>query len=209
MSSAPALAKKHALGLPAGSVRAVHVLAIVALICAMILFSRQGRIVAMPPYLIYLLLLMVGHYFAAHGVSVAPPDESTPSPLYLPGWLVRLLIMIPLIGCIGWKFYSDEAGLREQMAKSVIDFGQQPWLPLVILAGFFAGHIVGLILGQHRQSIAVQSFEAWISLIALIMIVLASIVHLIIDPGWEERLYLPTWESFVGGVVAFYFGERT
>ena len=46
---------------------------------------------------------------------------------------------------------------------------------------------------------------------AMIAIVVAGMIHLVIDPslGWEEKLYLPMWESFVGGVVAFYFGERS
>jgi hypothetical protein len=28
-------------------------------------------------------------------------------------------------------------------------------------------------------------------------------------PSLEETIYLPHWEGFVGGVVAFYFGERS
>jgi hypothetical protein len=46
-------------------------------------------------------------------------------------------------------------------------------------------------------------------LIALLGIVIAGIIHLLVNPSLEEDLHLPTWESFVGGVVAFYFGERS
>lgn len=85
----------------------------------------------------------------------------------------------------------------------------QPLLLLVILGGFFLGHLVRMIVGRDNRSVTVQSLEAWVSFVALMLIVLASIVHLIIDPSLEERLHLPIWESFVGGVVAFYFGERS
>ena len=64
--------RRHALNLPAGSVRAIHVLVIVGLVCAIILMPPRDpdKPVPIPPYLIYLLFLMVGHYFAAHGVTM-------------------------------------------------------------------------------------------------------------------------------------------
>jgi hypothetical protein len=177
----------------------------------MILIPSPGKIVAIPPYLIYLLFLMLGHYFAAHGVTIATRDDPAPSPLYLPGGVVRLLIIVSLVACIGWKLYSNETVLREQFEASLEALKEQPFLPLVILAGFFLGVVVRAILGSSNRSIAVQSFEAWISLIALIAIVVASMIHLVIDPSlkMEDKLFLPTWEGFVGGVVAFYFGERS
>ena len=77
MSTVPMpAAKRHALALPAGSVRAIHVLGIVGVVCAMILMPDSPTI---PPYLIYLVFLMIGHYFAAHGVTIATRDEPTPS----------------------------------------------------------------------------------------------------------------------------------
>ena len=68
MSTMPAAEKRNALKLPAGSVRAIHVLVIVAVLCATILVPNRYHL-AIPSYLIYLLFLMLGHYFAAHGVS--------------------------------------------------------------------------------------------------------------------------------------------
>ena len=56
---------------------------------------------------------------------------------------------------------------------------------------------------------ALQDLEAWLSLVALLGILIAGVIHLIVDPSLEQRLYLPIWESFVGGVVAFYFGARS
>src|SRR5205823_251705 len=100
--------QRHALGLPAGSVRAAHVLGVVALTCAILLMpSRTGAMIAVPPYLIYLMFLMVGHYFASHGVTIATRDDPEPSPLYLPGGVVRVLIILAIVGTIGWRLYDD------------------------------------------------------------------------------------------------------
>jgi hypothetical protein len=206
MNTAPVPEKRHALSLPAGSVRAIHVLGIVGLVCAIILLPSNPTI---PPYLIYLLFLMLGHYFAAHGVTIATRDDPAPSPLYLPGGTVRLVIVAALVGCIGWRLYSDQAGLTKQFEASLELLKKEPILPLVILGGFFFGVMVRTLVQRMGPGAAFQDFEAWVSLIALLGIVIAGLIHLVVSPSLEETLYLPTWESFVGGVVAFYFGERS
>src|SRR5204862_7293650 len=99
MSIVPVSAKRHALNLPAGSVRAIHVVGVVGLVCAILYLPKQP---AIPPYLIYLLFLILGHFFASHGGTVATRDDPSPSPLYLPGGLVRILTALLLIGCVGW-----------------------------------------------------------------------------------------------------------
>src|ERR1700730_12112433 len=102
--------KRHALGLPAGSVRAAQVLGVVALLCAIMLIPTKAP-APLPPYLLWLLFLMLGHFFAAHGVTIATRDDPAPSPLYLPGGLVRLLVVAALVGCIGWRLDSGHAGV--------------------------------------------------------------------------------------------------
>lgn len=135
MSTATMPMKRHALGLPAGSIRAAHVIGVVALSCAIIVVPSRG-VVAIPPYLIYLLFLLMGHYFAAHGVTIATRDDPSPSPLYLPGGVVRTLIIIALGGSIGWKLYDNMPGLRDQFTESLKGLQDQPYLPLVVLAVF-------------------------------------------------------------------------
>jgi hypothetical protein len=208
MSTDALPAKRYALKLPAGSVRAIHVLALVGLICAIILIPGNKTI---PPYLIYLLFLMLGHYFAAHGVTIATRDDPAPSPLYLPGGTVRFFIVIALVGCVGWKLYDNPQGLIDQFKASLELLKNEPFLPLVILGGFLLGVIVRSILARITPPAAFHDIEAWVSLMAMIAIVVAGMIHLVIEPSleWEEKLYLPVWESFVGGVVAFYFGERS
>src|SRR5581483_3009096 len=104
-SMSSVVTKRHALGLPAGSVRAAHVLILVAMVCLAILMP-SATILPVPPYLIYLLLLGLGHFFAAHGHTIRAPGTDH-SPLYMPAGCVRFLVLLALVGAIGWKFYSD------------------------------------------------------------------------------------------------------
>jgi hypothetical protein len=210
MSSMPAPIRRHALGLPAGSVRAAHVLGIVALICAIILIPpRAPNVATIPPYLIYLLFIMLGHYFASHGVTIATRDDPAPSPLFLPGGLVRFLIILALCGTVGWKLYSDELGFEEQFKKSVKALENDPFLPLIILGAFFGGVIVRWVVGRINPPAALQDFEAWLSLMALVVLFIAGIIHLGVNLSIPEIPDWPVWEACVGAIIAFYFGERT
>jgi hypothetical protein len=200
--------RRFALGLPAGSIRAGLVLGVVALICAIILIPSKG-VVAIPPYLIYLLFMMLGHYFAAHGVTIATRDDPAPSPLYLPGGVVRFLIVVVLLGCFGYKMYDDAAGLQSQFEASLDALKKQPEMPLVILGAFILGVLVRSIVGRTNPPALWQDIEAWFSLLAFVGLSIAAVIHIIIDPSLEERLMLVVWESSVGGVIAFYFGERS
>jgi hypothetical protein len=200
--------RRHALGLPAGSIRAGLVLGVVALIGAIILIPSRG-VVAIPPYLIYLLFMMLGHYFAAHGVTIATRDEPSPSPLYLPGGVVRFLVIVALLGCFGWKIYADQEGLYKQFEKSLDELKVQPFMPLVILGGFILGVTVRSIVGRTNPPAAWQDIEAWFALMAFVGLTVAAVVHIIIDPSFEDRIMMPMWEGSVGGIIAFYFGERS
>jgi hypothetical protein len=193
--------------LPAGSVRAAHVLGIVALVCAILLVPSQ-TVVAIPPYLIYLLFLMLGHYFAAHGVTISVDEETGPRPLYLPGGVVRVLIVLALAGAIGWKLYADEAGLRAQFEKSLTELKEQPIMPLVILGGFLVGVIIRTLVGREHPPMAWQDFEAWISVLALVGLGVAAVIHLV-QFAVTVPFGLPLWESILGGLLAFYFGARS
>ena len=210
MSSAAVPARRHALGLPAGSVRAAHVVGVVALVCAIIMIPSRGELpTAIPPYLVYLLFVMLGHYFAAHGVTIATRDDPSPSPLFLPGGVIRFLIVIALIACFAWKLYDKPAELTAQFEASLTALKAQPYLPLVILGGFFLGIIVRAIVGLDNPSAGLQDFEALVSLIALIGLVIAGLIHLVIIPSLPEPVDMPLWEACLGGVIAFYFGERS
>ncbi|MCI0683601.1 MAG: hypothetical protein L0Y71_15965 [Gemmataceae bacterium] len=203
------LDRRHALGLPAGSVRALHVLIIVGITCAIIAWPGE-QAVAIPAYLIYLIFLMLGHFFASHGVSIATRGSEQPSPLYLPGGTVRLLVILTLGAAIGTKLYQRPEIFQQQFDLSVRSLAEQPLVPVLILGGFFAGVMLRAVVGRAKPPMWLQDFEAWISIIALVGLGIAAMIHLIIVPSLEVPwLPLPTWEGILGAVIAFYFGERS
>lgn len=202
-TTAPAPYKRHALGLPAGSVRATHLLIVVALFCAILLIPAR-RTLPIPPFLVYLLFLMLGHYFAHR--SAAGADERPP--LHLPRGSIRFLVLVALVGTIGWCLYSDPDKLQEQFNESLKALQQQPTMPLWVLGGFVVGVVVGTLLGAERP-VALQDMQAWLSILSAVGLSVAVILHLIVIPSLEENVPFETFEAILAGVVAFYYGERS
>ena len=207
----PLPSPRYALGLPAGSVRALHTLLIVGIVCALILIpGREGRPTPIPPYLIYLLFLAIGHFFAAHGNSIARASSGYAPPLHLPGGVVRGLVLLLLVATLAYKLVTDPDGLAAQFTASV-DLLKAPdylWLPVIVLAGFFVGVVFRMVTGGERTYWG-QDLQAWVSLVSALLLGVAALIHLVIEPTLPEGLHLPLWESFLAGVVAFYFGERS
>jgi hypothetical protein len=204
MSTVPTAPKRHALGLPAGSIRATHTLFIVGLFCAMLLIpTREPQPV--PPYLIYLLFMVLGHYFAHRS---APPTGEH-HPLFLPPGFIRFVVMAALIATVGWCLYHDPDKLNMQFEKSLDALKLEPFLPLCILGAFFVGVIVRAVVGREDPPYFLQDMEAWISLISIVGLCVAVIIHLIIMPTLENAVSMPLWEGILASVIAFYFGERS
>jgi hypothetical protein len=208
VTPAPLLSTRHALGLPAGSVRALHTLLIVGLITALLLMSHGDQVLPIPAYLQYLLFLAIANFYAAHGHSIARGGEPRPSPLHLPAGFVRLLIFLVLVGVVVFKVITDQAGLQAQLNASMAELPKYPWMPLIILAGFFLGVVFRWITGGERAFWA-QDLQAWFTLVSALLLGGAVLIHLVINPSLETPLQLPGWESFLAAVVAFYFGERS
>ncbi len=209
--AAPAPARRHAFSWPPGSIRALLVLIVVALVCALLLigYDRQGQPIPIPAYLLYLLFLAIGYYFAARGNSQVQPGVAPP--LWLPRGSIRLLIIAALTATVVYRISPDGGtALEEQMRASIKSIEAQPILPLVILGGLFLGVIVrAVVIGRNERSVWAQNLEAWFALIAVLLMAIATIIHLVINPSllaWHE---MPHWEGFLGAVVAFYFGIRS
>jgi hypothetical protein len=194
--------KRHALGLPEGSIRALLALLVVGLACAIFLVPTSV-VTPIPIYLLLLLFLVISHFFAAH----APGSF----PLYLPINLVRLLIMGALVATIGFKLVTDTDGLKAQMEWSQSDLNKHWYLPLLLIGGFFIGLIFRMIVGRDNPSYFVQDLEAWLALIAVLGLVIAAFIHLVINPSLEENnpISLGGLGGFLAVVIAFYFGARS
>jgi hypothetical protein len=205
MSTISTAPKRHALGLPAGSIRATHTLFIVGLFCAMLLVDAKQTL-AIPPYLIYLLFMVLGHYFA-HRSGATPGSEY--HPLYLPRGSVRFVVMAALIGTVGWCLYNNPDKLQAQFDESLAALKLEPYLPVWILGAFFLGVVVRAVVGRENPPYFLQDMEAWLSLISIVGLGVAGIIHLIIVPSLENTTSFPIAEAILASIIAFYFGERS
>ncbi len=197
--------RRHALGMREGSVRSILTLLVVALFCGVLWMPAKGAAVQpIPPYLLYLLFLILGHLFAAHSQTAADP-----APLHLPRALIRLLIIVALAGTVGWLIYSDPERMEARWNASVDLIKVQWFLPLLLLGGFFVGVLLRLLVGHDNLPLPVQDFEAWLALIAVIGLCVAAMLHFVIEPSTTRPISHPTWESVLAAVVAFYFGARS
>src|SRR5207253_2180261 len=102
-SSSPTLSRpirRHPLGLPAGSVRALLTFIVLGLIWAL-MYQHDD----IPPYLFYLMFLIIGSFFAAHGHTISVPGSGAAAPLHMPRGSLRALIILGFAAILGYRYY--------------------------------------------------------------------------------------------------------
>jgi hypothetical protein len=217
MSYAPAPApvtppRRHALGLPAGSVRALLALAVLGLLWLLALRPVLGKNLAdvkLPLEFIYLQMLMVlilAHFFTAHGGSIGA-DPAGRSPLGLPRGSVRFLLLAGYLGLAAYLWHNN------------LDFEiptRGPFLLLLtlLISAFFLGHVVtGIVLRMSGGVLppAFQDIQAWVALLAILALAIVFVVQVFINPGLEpgKRIESPVLEAILAALVGFYFGARS
>ncbi len=207
--------RRHALGLPAGSIRALLALLVLAVLWLLALFANRTpgeRFAFEKPipldfiYLQYVMILILAHFFAAHGNTIGR-HLSPSSPLALPSGSVRFLLLAGYIGLIVWLIYNKRE--FERSAEGTL------LLPLVLVSGFIVGFLATklvLATSPDRQlPFWFQDVQAWFALLAVIGLVIITLIHLFILPNIEESLRFgtTTLETIVAAVVGFYFGARS
>lgn len=208
-SRAPESAR-HPLGLPAGSVRAILAFMVLGLIWILLFLQKE-----VPLYLQYLMFMILGHYFAIRQKPVAAPDAAEPSPLYLPRGVIRAFIFLGFVGVFASIFYHHRDNLEGLWTEMQSDKTGKQYLPLLLAAAFFVGLLaarVGVLL-QNRTGMRsrLQDFQAWLSLMAVVLLAIEVLLQLVINPTLEEskRIQLPHIENFFAAIVGFYFGARS
>jgi hypothetical protein len=205
---APRQYRRHALGLPAGSVRALLAFLVLGVLWLLALYATtpEGRIPLDFIYLQYVIILILAHFFAAHGNTIGR-HVSAHSPLGLPSGTVRFLLLAGYVGLIVWLFYNKRE--FESAAEGTLV------LPLVLVSGFFVGFVVTkLVLAASpggQLPFWFQDVQAWFALLAVIGLVIITIIHLFILPNIEQSLRFgtTTLETIVAAIVGFYFGARS
>jgi hypothetical protein len=206
--------RRHALGLPAGSVRALLAFGVLAYLWVLVLkpgpdgkslLANKDASLAFI-YLQFLMVLILAHFFAAHGSTIGG-QVSRRSPLGLPRGTVRFLL---LAGYLGLAVYLYQTQPVFQMPER----GPVLLLLLVLISAFFLGHILTALVGWFSGPFLppwFQDLQAWIALLALLLLGVIVIVRLVINTSLplERQLELPTTEAILAGLVGFYFGARS
>jgi hypothetical protein len=202
------VAVRQPLGLPAGSVRALLTLIVLGMIWALMFLEKD-----IPLYLLYLMFLILGSFFAAHGRSIAGPGTGHASPLHLPRGSLRTLIILGFAAVLGWRYYLNPdwhvlLDIKQTAAK-------QLYLPFVLLGAFFLGilitRIVHVLSGGTGVPPWFQDIQSWLALLAALGLAGEVLVQFVIYPGLREdqQINMETFQTIVGAIVAFYFGARS
>src|SRR5262245_28083854 len=215
MSTAPVPHPKprHALNMPAGSIRALLAFGVLASLWVLVLRpgGDEGPL-ANPEaslafiYLQFLMILILAPFFTAHGHTIGS-QVSNRSPLGLPKGTVRFLL---LAGYLGLAAYLLHTKPRFEMPET----GNMILLPLVLITGFFLGHVItgGMwVLAGGTLPAWFQDLQAWVALVALFLLGAIIIVRLVINTSLplESRIDIPLTEAILAGLVGFYFGARS
>jgi hypothetical protein len=208
--------RRHALGLPAGSVRALLALAVLGLLWVVALTHPHGETVSeadkhLPTILIALQILMVlilAHFFTAHGHTIGR-HISIASPLGLPGGSIRFILAIGYIGLSVFLFYNQadfdlpEKGALWSLLLELV----------VVLVSYFAGMLVSalvrMVWGEPPPP-PYQDLEAWVAILALVGLGVVVLIHLINrSVAAENKISLDVAQAVLSGLIGLYFGARS
>jgi hypothetical protein len=189
------------LGLPAGSVRALMTLIVVAVV-------TQGIVRSQPvdPLWTETLLIALAWYFTARRFLALPPDllvrlqqeghiEQEHNPLYLPRHSIRVLIVVNFCGLAWWL--QQEGRLQEPAAVSLL---------VMVAAVVFGSLIRGIAirLGLRKQSRWSSRWGDLRALAVLGTVVAAAGMRLLM----QENHPLPEIDRVALALMLFYFGAR-
>jgi hypothetical protein len=208
--------RRFALGLPAGSVRAILALAVLGLLWAVALTHPHGETVSeadkhLPTILIGLQILMVlvlVHFFTAHGHTIGRHISGV-SPLGLPGGSIRFILAAGYIGLSVFLLYNQadfdlpEKGALWSLLLELV----------VVLVCYFAGMLISglvrMVWGAPPPA-PYQDMEAWVAILALLGLGIVVLLHLINrNVAVENKIPLDIAQAVLSGLIGLYFGARS
>jgi hypothetical protein len=206
--------RMHALGLPAGSVRALLAVLVFATVWGMLLVRPSQDV---PDYLSDLMFVIMGHYFATRkrpSAVGAPGEEPGPPPLYLPRGSIRLILAGGSVAVA--------AVLYQRGVLARID--RNPGVTtLLLVGGFLIGVILNTLTGWWRERVkrtyrtiedlqAVTAMGAGVVLVGLVW----NRMFPIVPPDQVDALFNGLGhlgrlgpEHLLAAVVGFYYGSRS
>ena len=184
----------HALGLPAGSVRALLAVLVFATVWGMLLVRPSQEV---PDYLSDLMFVIMGHYFATRKRSAAVAvsgDEVGPPPLFLPRGSVRCSLAA---GSAAVAAVLYERGVFNRIDRN-------PGVTtLLLIGGFLIGVILNTIVGWWRERVnrghrAIEDVQALAAGTA--GLVLFVLVWNRLFPSFRPMTWMPSSEG--GAILA-------
>ncbi len=159
-------------------------------------------------YLNILMILILAHYFSAHGHSIAR-EPAEPSPLGLPRGTVRLVLLLGYGGMAYFLYYHQEP-FEFPPTTSMSNFFM---LGILLLGGFFIGHYLTAAVryvGKGRLPFWYQDIQAWVALMAVLALTALLIIHIFINPSVELDMKIRALplDTVLVALVGFYFGSR-
>jgi hypothetical protein len=205
--SAPPVYRRHALGLPAGSVRAVLAIGVLGLLWYMAFTSKGSA--KLPTEFVYLQMLMtlvLASFFASHGGTIGK-HVSRSSPLGLPSGTMRFLLLGGYAGLTYFLFaHRENVEFEAEISLHVVHF------LALILSAFFIGHVVTLLVrafGGGTIPFWYQDLQAWASIVSLLGLAFLFVAHVINLNVRPDQQIGGVINVILAGIVAFYFGART
>jgi hypothetical protein len=205
--------QRHALGLPAGSIRALLALGVLGYLWLLVLRpGEEGRPLLDANaslafiYLQFLMVLILAHFFTAHGKTIGS-HVSTRSPLGLPGGTVRLILLAGYLGLAVYLYQTQPAFQAPETGPVIL-------LLLVLVSAFFFGHLLTALVRFLSRGVLppwFQDIQAWFALIALFLLGAIVLIRFVINTSvpLESRVGLAHIEVALAGFVGFYFGARS
>lgn len=200
----------HALGLPAGSVRALLAILIFGTTWGLLVVRPNQEV---PDYLRDLLFIIMGHYFAVRRRS-GSADEPGPPPLYLPRGSVRLLLVVGSTAVAALLFTQGRLTAMDDNPGVVT---------LLLIGGFLIGVALNTLAtwwnerGHHTPRI-VEDLRALASILAAAVLVILVWNHVVVlfpaesvDSLLSPGIHLGHLgvEHVLAAFVGFYFGSRS
>lgn len=209
----PALAswrRKHALGLPEGSVRALLAVAIFATIWVLLVQHPREEV---PDYLRDLLFIVMGHYFASRRRGLAEPEPG-PAPLYLPRGSIRFVLFAGF-AAVAVLLYRSGHLLDPAHNAGVVT--------LLLVAGFLLGVLLARVGDWWKDR--GHEIPRWIEDVKAIVAIVAALALIALVWNRFDPILIPRRpavfdgvplrfgrygpEHLLGAVVGFYFGSRS
>lgn len=214
MSTATTSPLRHALGMPAGSIRALLAFGTLGYLFILVLsVGDQGKTLLNQPeaseafvFLQLLMILIIAHFFSAHGRTIGKV-VSDRHPLGMPRGSIRFLLLGGYLGLLYYVYHHEIQFLFPERTDLMLFLG-------VILVAFIVGHALTDLVRRMTGGWLpawVQDVQAWFALIGLVMLGIVVLVRLVINTALplEQQLGLAKMEVGMAGMISFYFGARS